>query len=323
MAAYGLVGDLGGTNARFALVGEMGGRPEPCGIKAYAAKDYASPEDAIEAYLKDVGAERPTRVVLAVAGPITNGAMHFTNLDWEVSEARLTSVGGFKAARLLNDFAAQALGAPRLDRENLRVLGPDLERTGQGTMVILGPGTGFGVAGLVRQGDVETVLSTEGGHVGFAPADDFEIEIWRRFIRSRDRISIERILSGSGLHELYQAIADIEGAEAPLPDARAVQAAAESGDALPARTVDRFCRILGGVAGDFALGFGARGGVYVTGGVAEKLANELAQGGFRERFEAKGRFVDYMRAIPTWLVTDPYAPLIGAASQLAGLETAG
>lgn len=320
MPAYGLVGDLGGTNARFALVQEQGGRPDPSGIKAYAARDYASPEDAIEAYLKDIGAARPARVVLAVAGPITDGAMHFTNLDWEVSEARLTRVGGFKAARLLNDFAAQALGAPRLDRANLRVLGPDLDRPDQGTMLILGPGTGFGVAGLVRQGAVETVLSTEGGHVAFAPTDDFEIEIWRRFARGRDRISIERILSGSGLHELYQAIADIEGLQAPMQDARAVQAAAESGDALAARAIDRFCRILGSTAGDFALGFGARGGVYVTGGVAEKLANELAQGGFRERFEAKGRFVDYMRAIPTWLVTDPYAPLIGAASQLAALE---
>ena len=320
MAAYGLVGDLGGTNARFGLVQERGGRPGPSGVKAYAARDYAAPEDAIEAYLKDVEAERPARVVLAVAGPITNGAMHFTNLDWEVSEARLTRVGGFKAARLLNDFAAQALGAPRLDRANLQALGPDLDRPDQGTMVILGPGTGFGVAGLVRQGDAETVLATEGGHVGFAPTDDFEIEIWRRFARSRGRISIERVLSGPGLHELYQAIADIEGQAASLADARAIQAAAETGDALAGRVIDRFCRILGSTAGDFALALGARAGVYVTGGVAEKLADELAQGGFRERFEAKGRFVDYMRAIPTWLVTDPYAALIGAASQLAALE---
>jgi glucokinase len=317
----GLVGDLGGTNARFALVEEAGGRLTPTEIKAYAAKDYASPEDAIDAYLKAVGAERPARAVLAVAGPVTDGAMHFTNLDWQVSEARLTGVGGFKAARLLNDFEAQALGAPRLDAARLQTLGPKLERPEQGTLVILGPGTGFGVAGLVRHAGMEAVLSTEGGHVSFAPTDDFEIEIWRRFERTRERVSVERVLSGAGLHELYQAIGDIEGADAPFADAKAVQTAAESGDALAGRAVDRFCRILGDVAGDFALAMGARAGVYVTGGVAEKLAVELAQGGFRERFEAKGRFVDYMRAIPTWLVTDPYAALIGAASQLSALDS--
>ena len=320
MATPGLVGDIGGTNARFALVEAADGRPAISEPKAYPTKDYRSPEDAIEAYLKDTGAARPAKVVLAVAGPVTKGAMHFTNLDWEVSEARLTSVGGFKAARLLNDFAAQALGAPRLDPANLQILGPDLGRPAEGTMLILGPGTGFGVAGLVREGRHETVLSTEGGHVGFAPTDDLEIEIWRHFARGRERISIERVLSGSGLYELYQALADIEGAPAMLADQKAVQAAAETGDPLASRTVDRFCRILGATAGDFALGYGARAGVYVTGGVAEKLADQLAKGAFRERFEAKGRFEDYMRAIPTWLVLDPYAALIGAASQLAALD---
>jgi len=318
----GLVGDLGGTNARFALVEDRDGRLEPTRIKALPARDHASPEDAIAAYLKDVGAEQPAKVVLAVAGPVKDGAMHFTNLNWQVSEGRLTSLGGFKAARLINDFAAQALGAPRLAKDQLRVLGPEIQGAAEGASVILGPGTGFGLAGLVRQGGQEVVLATEGGHVGFAPADELEIEIWRRFASRRGRISVERVLSGSGLHELYQAFGDIEGAPATLEDAKAVQEAAEAGDALAARTVDRFCRILGGVAGDFALAYGALAGVYVTGGVAEKLALQLAEGGFRERFEAKGRFVDYMRAIPTWLVLDPYAALIGAASQLAALEAA-
>ena len=316
----GLVGDLGGTNSRFALVEETDGLPVVSEPKGYANTDYGSPEEAIGAYLKDPGASQPAKVVLAVAGPVTNGAMHFTNLDWEVSEARLASVGGFKAARLLNDFAAQALGAVRVAPGKLQVLGPQIARPDEGTSVILGPGTGFGVAGLVREAGSETVLATEGGHVGFAPTDDLEIEIWRRFARGRERISIERVLSGSGLFELYQALADIEGAPATLADQRAVQAAAEAGDPLAGSTVDRFCRILGSTAGDFALGYGARAGVYVTGGVAEKLADQLAKGGFRERFEAKGRFQDYMRAIPAWLVLDPYAALIGAASQLSALE---
>ena len=316
----GLVGDLGGTNARFALVEDRDGRPTPTEVRTYAAKDYTSPEDAIGAYLKDAGAGRLDKVVLAVAGPVKSGAMHFTNLNWQVSEQTLVEVGGFKAARLINDFAAQALGAPRIARDRLLVLGPQVQGPAEGTSVILGPGTGFGVAGLVRERGQEMVLATEGGHVGFAPTDDLEIEIWRRFAKGRGRVSIERVLSGSGLHELYQAVADIEGAPAGLPDAKAVQTAAEAGDVLAQRTVDRFCRILGSTAGDFALGYGALAGVYVTGGVAEKLSGELAKGGFRERFEAKGRFEGYMRAIPTWLVLDPYAALIGAASQLQGLD---
>ena len=316
----GLVGDIGGTNARFALAEEAGGRPVVREPRGYANAEYDGPEAAIDAYLKDTGAPRPSKVILAVAGPVSRGAAHFTNLGWDVSESRLKSVGGFQAARLLNDFAAQALGAPRLAPESLRQLGPDIPAPAAGTLAILGPGTGFGVAGLVRQFGGEVVLATEGGHVAFAPTDDLEIEIWRRFMRGRERVSVERVLSGSGLYELYRALADIEGVAAALADQKAVHAAADGGEPLAARTIDRFCRILGSVAGDIALGMGARGGVYVTGGVAEKLADHLAAGGFRERFEAKGRFVDYVNAIPTWLVMDPYAALIGAASQLATLE---
>ena len=316
----GLVGDIGGTNARFALVEDAGRRPRISDPKAYPTSAYPSPEAAIEAYLTDSGAERPQAAVLAVAGPVTDGAMHFTNLDWEVSEARLKRVGGFKSARLLNDFAAQALGAPRLGKGALRVLGPEIEGVETEAVAILGPGTGFGVAGLARDRNGEIVMPTEGGHIAFAPTDDLEVEIWRRFMHSRERVSIERVLSGSGLYELYRAMADIEGVPAPLEDQKAVHAASDDGDGLAGRSVDRFCRILGSVAGDLALVMGARGGVYVTGGVAEKLESDLAKGGFRERFEAKGRFVGYMQAIPTWLVLDPYAALIGAASQLPVLE---
>jgi glucokinase len=316
----GLVGDIGGTNARFALAEDADGRPVVREPRGYANAEHASPEDAIQAYLKDIGASRPAKAVLAVAGPVADGAMHFTNLDWEVSEARLKSVAGFEAARLLNDFEAQALAAPRLAPNNLLRLGPEVATPAEGTLAILGPGTGFGVAGLVRRGASEMVLTTEGGHAGFAPTDEVELEIWRRFARQRERVSIERVLSGSGLFELYQALADIDGVPASLSDQKEVHAAADAGDPLARRTVDRFCCILGSTAGDIALGMGARGGVYVTGGVAQRLADHLAASGFRERFEAKGRFVDYMRAIPTLLVLDPYAALIGAASQLAALE---
>ncbi len=166
------------------------------------------------------------------------------------------------------------------------------------------------------------MLTTEGGHVAFAPSDETEIEIWRRLTRKYGRVSVERVLSGSGLYDLYLALADIAGAKPACADPKGVEEAARAGDAVAGQTIDRFCRILGAVAGDIALGLGARGGVYVTGGVAQHLADHIAAGGFRERFEAKGRFDGYMRAIPTYLITDAYTALIGSA-QVAGRAGAG
>lgn len=317
----GLVGDIGGTHARFALAETDGGRPTLRQERTLENTAYSSAEAAIEAYLADAGvASPPERVVLAVAGPVTDGAISFTNSDWRLSEARLRSHGGFRHAQLINDFAAQALGAPHLQAGELRRIGPEVEGLATAPVAVMGPGTGFGVGALVRERGAETAIATEGGHVGFAPADELEVEIWRRVSSRYGRVSIERLLSGPGLYELYLALADIEGAPAGLSDERQVQAAAERGDPLAARTVDRFCRILGGCAGDIALGLGARGGVYLSGGVALKLADAIAAGGFRERFEDKGRFAAYMRAIPTWLALEKYTALLGAARLLPRLE---
>ncbi len=319
--ARGLVGDIGGTHARFALAEADGGRPVLQGEKTLVNAEHASAEAAIEAYLAGAGGPRPERVVLAVAGPVTDGAIHFTNSDWRLSEARLRTHGGFRAARLVNDFAAQALGAPHLAGDNeLRRIGPAAAGAADAPIAVMGPGTGFGLGALVREGGAEAVVSTEGGHVSFAPGDELEVEIWRLFARRHGRVSIERLLSGPGLYEIYGAMAEIGGAKAALADEREVQGAAAGGDPLAAATVDRFCRILGGAAGDFALALGARGGVYISGGVAERLADPIASGGFRDRFEAKGRFLDYMRAIPTWLVRERYTALIGAARLLSRLE---
>jgi glucokinase len=314
----GLVGDIGGTHARFALASH-GAILEP---RTYANKDYPSAEAAIEAYLSSIKPRRqPKRVVVAVAGPVTDGAIDFTNSDWILSEDQLRRAGGFQAARLINDFAAQALGAPRTAAHGLKLIGPAVRGEPEETLAILGPGTGFGVAGLTRQGGREIVLATEGGHAGFAPCDEVEVQVWRWLQRRHDHVSIERILSGPGLYELYQALAEIEGKPAALTDQRAVQAACKT-DALAGATVERFCLILGAAAGDLTLALGARGGVYVTGGVAQGLAEQIAAGGFRQRFEAKGRFEAYMQAIPTWLILEPYTALIGAASLLGSLEPA-
>ncbi len=320
----GLVGDIGGTHARFALADASEGGSGTSEPKTLANRDYPSVEAAIEAYLSMLDVDhRPTRAVLAVAGPVTDGAADFTNFDWEISEDRLRRHAGFQSARLINDFAAQALGAPRVSSDQLIRIGPAADGVDGGVIAVMGPGTGFGLAGLVRGSGRDVVLSTEGGHAGFAPVDDAEVEIWRRFRQQHGRVSIERILCGHGLFELYLTLAGIDGVAARWVDEREVQAAwKDGGDALATKTVDRFCRILGSVAGDIALTMGARGGVYVTGGVAQRLADQIAAGGFRERFEDKGRFRDYLADIPAFLIMEPYTALIGAASVLPSLEPA-
>jgi glucokinase len=310
----GLVGDIGGTHARLALVDEEGHIRHPV---TYDERNYPSLTEVIATYLeKTLGRKRPQRAVLAVAGPVVDGEIQFTNNSWRASEGELFVAFEFESVRLINDFAAQALAAPLLPADTLRRIGPDVRGADFAPLVVMGAGTGFGVAGLARseRGDVE--VAGEGGHAAFAPTDDVEIEILRILTRKFGRTSIERILSGPGLFNLYSALAEIGGRPADLPDAATITASAESGDTLACATLDRFCAILGSVAGDLALTFGARGGVFISGGMAPKMADRLASGEFRRRFEAKGRMSDFMAAIPTTLIQHPYAALVGAARAL-------
>ena len=314
----GLVGDVGGTNARFAVI-DLEGRVR--NLHIYPAASYASLGDIIADYLeRTVGRKRPPRAVIAVAGPVLDGEIEFTNLDWQVSEGELLARFEFEAVKLINDFAAQALACPLLGGESLRPLGPKLRGGADCPMVVLGAGTGFGVAGLARSERGDVAVSTEGGHATFAPTDDLEVEVWSQLRARHGRVSIERVLSGRGLFEIYGVLARMNQAEATLADEKAVYDAAAKGDALASETLDRFCGILGSVAGDLALSFGARGGVFVSGGIAPKMADRLASGEFRARFEDKGRLTPYLKDIPTSLVLHPYPALIGAARELGMME---
>ncbi len=308
----GLVGDIGGTNARFALVEFDGPDPRLIEPTAYKGGDYATAEDAIEHYLAKVGVRHPDQAVVAVAGPIEHGVVHMTNLDWKISEDSLRRAGGFRQATLINDFTAQALAAPRLSPKDLRQIGP-LTTSGEGDLAILGPGTGFGVAGMARRHGVDTPLTTEGGHIAFAPTDEVEIEILRALTKSFGRVSVERILSGPGLEDLHVALAEAEGRKVDPAAANQITERAIEGCADSLATVNRFCAILGSTAGDIALALGARGGVFIAGGIAPRIINLLETGPFRARFEAKGRFVDYMQSIPTHVILHPHTALIGAA----------
>jgi glucokinase len=314
----GLVGDVGGTNARFALVDPQGHIRNP---RIFPCKDFGSLAEVIDEYLKTTaGKLRPPRAVIAVAGPVVDGEIEFTNLDWQISEGDLLAHFEFEAVKLLNDFAAQALACPRLPPEELRPIGPKIRGGSDCPMVVLGAGTGFGVAGLARSERGDIAVATEGGHAAFAPCDEVEIEILKRFAARHGRVSNERILSGPGLFELYQALGEIEGRPATARNDRALIEAAAQGDALAEATLERFCAILGAVAGDLALSFGARGGVFVSGGIAPRMADRLAASRFRARFEDKGRLSDYMKAIPTSLVLHPYPAIVGAARELEQME---
>lgn len=319
--ALALVGDIGGTNARFAIADLTGPAPVLWGTQAYRGADFERPLDAIETYLATVEAG-PSIAVLAVAGPVDDGAARLTNARWRLSEAELTA-WGFGRARLVNDFAAQAWALPLLGPGDAAPLGGGVGEP-EATLAVLGPGTGFGVAAWVRDGEGrEAVLAGEGGHMAFAPADETEIEVMRRLAARHGRCSVERILSGPGLLELHRILADLAGEASALDRPEQVTTTAQAGDPAAMRTLERFCAILGAVAGDVALACGARGGVYIAGGIAPTMLEFLERSAFRARFEAKGRFAGYLREIPTRVVTREHPALLGAANVARRLREAG
>jgi glucokinase len=307
-----LVGDIGGTNARFALVGT--GRPES--RRVYKCADYPEVQAAIDSYLAEINlAGRPRNVSLAVAGPVIDGSIAFTNNGWRISERDLVA-SGFERARLVNDFAALAMVIESISPDELVWLGGGKAVPREATTVVLGPGTGFGVAAMVRDHGLRAIATTEGGHMAFAPGDDEEMEVLRVMRRQFSRVSVERLLSGPGLANLHQALGVVDGRMHEPLEAAEIVRRARAGEESCMRTAKRFCGILGSVAGDFALAYGARGGICIAGGVAEKMADLIAVSDFRMRFDDKGRFTAYVQAIPTWLLNSTDAALIGAALAL-------
>ncbi|HLI66034.1 MAG TPA: glucokinase [Caulobacteraceae bacterium] len=317
----GLVGDVGGTHARFALARLEAGRVHVTHAKVLSAHDYRSGEAALAAYCGHLPDRAPKQAVIAAAGPIENARVDFTNNPgWGFSEAELKRGGGFSAARLINDFTAQALAIPQLGSNDTRLVGPRRRTPAHATAVIMGPGTGFGAAALADDGRATAVVTGEGGHASFAPEDDTEIAILARLAKAYGRVSIEHLLSGPGLLNLYRTLAELGGEAAPLDQPDAITRAGLAGDRLARRALDRFCAILGSVAGNLALTLGARGGVYVSGGIAPAILEVLKASDFRRRFEAKDRMSAYLAAIPTRVVVQPHVALIGAATLLGTLR---
>ncbi|XKH61561.1 glucokinase [Halomonas sediminis] len=320
MTPTALIGDIGGTNARFALV--TSGTFEPHDIRSLPCADYPGLIEALRDYLGRVGLTgdaAPREACLAFACPIRGDRVSMTNNPWSFSREAVRQTLGLSLFKTINDFTAQALGVPH-------VAGSDLvdvqlgEAAPHAARLVIGPGTGLGVAGLYPGRHAWIPLPTEGGHVSFAPTDEREQDLLRHFRNRYGRVSVERILCGQGLLDLYLAHCSLKGAPSRHASPAEVTQAAADGDPVARDTLLRFLKILGDVCGDAALTMGARGGVALCGGILPRLLEWLPESRFLEAFNAKGRMSAYTRTIPIQVVTAPWTGLLGAAEALQNEE---
>jgi glucokinase len=314
MVALGLIGDIGGSNARFALAE----RPNRFSAPRVLPTDaFATIGEAIAAYLaNEQPATAPEQAVLAVAAPITADQVTFTNSPWSFSVASLQQQLGIARLQLINDFVACALAIPHLDERDRCQIGSGTPVPGA-PIALIGPGTGLGVSALVPSANGYVPLQSEGGHVTMA-AENAREDAVLSIMRARfDHVSAERVLSGPGLVNLYNALCELSGARATASTAAQISDPRLGGEDPHARAAKAmFCDMLGGVAGNLALTLGARGGVYIAGGIVPKLGNYFSQSNFRARFLAKGRLASYLASVPTYVVLHPWPALIGAATLL-------
>jgi glucokinase len=317
-AAPWLVADVGGTNARFGWVSRAGGAVSH--VRTLAAAAFAGPAEAARAYLeglsRELGADfvPPQRAALAVATAVVGDRIEFTNSPWRFSTRELQQALGLQSLAVLNDFEALALSLPRLGPSQLRAHGA---APGGNMLAVIGPGTGLGVAGVVRVAGRWVALPGEGGHATLAATDEQEAA-WLAEVRQRHpHVSAERVLSGIGLPDLLRAVCACAGRPVrELSTEQIVEGGLRGADADCRETLEAFCALLGNFAGNVALTLGARGGVYIGGGIVPRLGDFFFASRFREKFEAKGRFSDYLAPIPTAVITDTLAALTGAAAAL-------
>ena len=315
-----LIGDIGGTNARFALA--TPDRPGFHSVLELQCEDYATADDAIRHYLTTTNAESPDAVCLAAAGPVIDDTVKITNNHWDISAAETRADFGIEAVRLLNDFTAIAYSIPLLTETEVRAIGRsdhDWLPKAAFDVAILGPGTGLGVAGLCRRDNLLLPITGEGGHVGFAPETELQLEIMQVLRGHFERISAERLIAGSGIENIYSALTVIRGETGPKLSAAEIFRARSEGN-VAAEAVDVFFELLGQVAGDVALTLGAVDGVYIAGGIAKRYPDMLEASRFRSAFESKGRRRAMLERIPTRLITYDQPGLLGAAYSVLELS---
>lgn len=308
-----LVADIGGTNARFAVADLEMLAIE--GVREFSCSDFLTLGEVIEAYLRDVRS-RPGQAAFAIAAPVVGETIRFTNSPWSCSVDELCRSAQLESVHLLNDFQALALSLPHLGPDELHRIGGG-EGTEHGTKVVLGPGTGLGVGGLLWSGSGWVPITSEGGHVTFAVEDARELAIIEVLRGDRERVSAERILSGPGLAELYVAVASVNGRPfETLEPSEVAQRALTGSDDIAVEALDLFVSWLGRFAGDAALLFGALGGVYLGGGIPRKILGRLTTGAFHRAFGAKGRMGLYLASVPVYVILAEFAALTGAAAFL-------
>ena len=312
--------DIGGTHARFALAevadSKVVSLGEPVTMKT---AEHASFQTAWEAFDDIIDEPIPQAVAIAIAGPINAEVIKFTNNPWIIRPALIGEKLKVDAYTLVNDFEAVGHAVAQAGAEHfVHLCGPDAPLAETGTVSIIGPGTGLGVAHVLRVDSGYHVQATEGGHIDFAPLDAIEDAILARLRKRHRRVSAERVVSGPGLVEIYETLASIEGRAIQQLDDKALWALGTSGeDSLAAAAVDRFCLSLGSVAGDIALAQGGFAGVVIAGGLGLRIKDTLLRSGFAERFRAKGRFEGLMAGLPVKLITHPQPGLFGAAAAFA------
>ncbi|MFH1805181.1 MAG: glucokinase [Pseudomonadota bacterium] len=305
-----LVGDIGGTNARFAWLDHNNDPHTPMTL---AVRDYPAIGDAIRDFIAKTGGDQLTECAVAVACPAMADMIRFTNNPWVFSKQALKDEFGLDRLVVVNDFTGLAMSVPYLGDDDLITLFDGPGQPGL-PLAVIGAGTGLGVSGLLPHDGHWIPVQGEGGHVSLPAVDDLDYEIVKFLTRELGRVSAERILSGMGIENLYRALAAIEGVDVtPLTAAEIVEAAMMRHDPLCCQVLERFCLFLGGVAGDLVLTLGAFGGVYIGGGIGPRIAGFMKQSGLKERMIAKGRFRDLMNDVPVRLMTAKYPALIGCA----------
>lgn len=321
-----LVADIGGTNARFGMLSDT--HAELKEFETAKTADFKDLEAAIEAMVSAKTSAMPRSAVLAIAGPVRGDEVPLTNCDWVIRPKELMLAFGLEDVILVNDFEAQSLALPSLRPEDLKIIG-DMPTTQSGTKVVVGPGTGLGAAGMVHAGSIWVPVPGEGGHIDLGPVTEEEFELWPHFDKEHGRISAEALLCGRGLVRLYNGVASWRGAEAKFKAPSEITSAAlDASDACAEEALKIFCRLLGRVAGDLALAFMAKGGVYLAGGISQKIAKFLATSEFRDAFESKAPHEELMSGMATAVIVHEKPALMGLAAfarapQLFGVDVEG
>lgn len=307
-----LIGDIGGTNARFSILVDAYAEPKQFPILATA--DFETIDDAIQNGVLDKTSVQPRSAILAVAGPVKGDEIDLTNCDWVIRPTQMLANLGFADILVINDFEAQALAAASLESQYLEQIGRG-EVMQSASRVVVGPGTGLGVAGLVHARHTWFPVPGEGGHMDIGPRTERDFELFPHYERLDGRVSGEQLLCGRGLMNIYRAVCKADGVETRAASPAEVTTAGLDGmDKAAVETLSLFSTYLGRVAGDLALVFMARGGVYLAGGIAQKILPALRRPEFRAAFEDKAPHQEIMQLMPTFVVTHPLAALSGLAA---------